>query len=231
MKTKILIKLFAVTLFFSMLSSVIFAETLEDDSGDEITIETVTPETELEESPDDTPSFTDVPPDVMGNMQLVERQEILFTDGTFEFISVTTRAGNVFYVFIRHDFPEDTANVFFLNKVSERDLLSLLYSPEEIDGFGYGEYGNRPNIARPQSPSGDSESAESDKSNDDETLNDSTSNDFPVPLGNIVIVGAVVLLGIGALVFFSFRGKKKNKIAEEDYDDDYGQDDDYADDE
>lgn len=73
--------------------------------------------------------------DLMGNAELVEEQNVLFQDQYFTFISIKTKNDNVFYIFIDRRITDDkgTANVFFLNKVDEFDLLSLLYEPAQSE--------------------------------------------------------------------------------------------------
>jgi hypothetical protein len=111
MKQRILTKILAALLVFSMSISAVSA----DESPTDETPHESNQEDLQDESTDDLtlPPFLQEPTDDMGNAQLVERQDILFSDGIFELISVTTRSGNVFYIFIRHDLPSDTANVCF----------------------------------------------------------------------------------------------------------------------
>jgi hypothetical protein len=72
--------------------------------------------------------FTEVPPDVLGNAELVEERHMIFSNGIVDFFAITTRKGNVFYVFIDRTTEQDP-NVYFLNKVDEADMLSILYPP------------------------------------------------------------------------------------------------------
>ncbi|MEG2679399.1 MAG: DUF4366 domain-containing protein [Oscillospiraceae bacterium] len=112
-----------------------------------------------------------------------------------EFFTITTPSENVFYLVI--DRQRETENVYFLNAVTEADLLALAEMPEET--------------VTP-TPEPESEPAvESTPEPEPET----TSNIGPLLLGL-----AVALIGGGAAFFFKvYRPKHQQAAApEEDYD-------------
>lgn len=49
-----------------------------------------------------------------------------------QFLTVTTKAGNIFYLFIDH--AADKENVYFLNLVDEEDLLALIKNKSALEG-------------------------------------------------------------------------------------------------
>jgi hypothetical protein len=115
--------------------------------------------------------------------------------------------------------------VFFLSKVTERELLALIYSSEEL-----GEYDQvnppvtRAGQSRPNTPVNEysTETAVT-------TVTPAQSGNFPIPLQNIILV-VVAFAAIGAvLVILKIRGGKGKVKADHD-DDEYEQDDDYAND-
>jgi beta-lactamase regulating signal transducer with metallopeptidase domain len=119
--------------------------------------------------------------------------------------------------------PEDTANVFFLSKVTERELLSLIYSAEELNEYDENApLVSPPVTARPNSNNNTPSQSDSDES-DTPTPTAPTSS-FPIPVGNIII--AVIAIGGvgGVLLFLKIRGKRNKIVADRD-DDDYGNDD------
>ena len=110
-----------------------------------------------------------------------------------EFFTITTPSENVFYLVI--DRQRETENVYFLNAVTEPDLLALAEMPEET-----------------VTPTPEPEPAvEPTPEPEPET----TSNTGPLLLGL-----AVVLIGGGAAFFFKVYRPKHQQVAapEEDYD-------------
>jgi hypothetical protein len=222
-------KIIAGIIFFSMLISLPTTVTAagEDEPPDTTgATDETTPRTARASSKTTEP-FTEDPPDIMGNAQIVEKQEIIFSDGAFEFISVTTKNGNVFYIFIRHDLEAGAANVYFLNKVDERDLLSLLAADDEIDDV----------VTSASRPAGVTQKTEPDASKSPEPAppqkEPQSADAAPaIPLINIIIVGGVIVIVCGVLLFTRFKHKRETgpNRGEEDEEDEYEGGNDYPDD-
>ena len=62
-----------------------------------------------------------------GNMSLVD--DVTTSAGTKEFLTLTSRAGNFYYLIIDRD-KDGNQNVHFLNQVDERDLISIMDEDE-----------------------------------------------------------------------------------------------------
>lgn len=109
-----------------------------------------------------------------------------------EFFTIQTPAENVFYLVI--DRQRETENVYFLNAVTEADLLALAELPEE------------PVIPTPEpepEPAPDEEPEQPAKQGGN--------------MGTLLLVGAVVLIGGGAAWYFKiYRPKHQAAQPEED---------------
>jgi hypothetical protein len=224
MKRKSLCSLLIIAIVFSMSIWTVFADETSD-VGD-LSHDETTPEVT------DTPPWLQVPPDDLGNLQLVDKQEILFTSEKFDFISVTTRNGHVFYILIRHDLPADVANVFFLSKVTERELLNLIFSTEQMEEYDHNNpsgNANRPSLGggnTSNTPNNDSSDGTQTTSPPQETSTPQTARVMGVPVTNFIILGVLVV--IVAIVMLIFALKKKrgskpmhfdNSYADNEYDD------------
>ena len=67
--------------------------------------------------------------DTEGNASLIENQKIIYDSDEMQFISVTTKNGNVFYILIDYTAAKENGGenvVYFLNKVDDYDLYTLL---------------------------------------------------------------------------------------------------------
>lgn len=149
-----------------------------------------------------------------------------------QFIAVTTKDGDVFYILINYSAEGDEDNVFFLNKVDDFDLYSLLYagneSEEEKDpaeqAKKYADAATNSSISSENSDSAEETTAETE--NAEESTEKKTTSPMNSNMLILVGVGALVIVGGAVFVLKSGKlGKKKNVKTEdfdEDYDDDYG---------
>jgi hypothetical protein len=142
--------------------------------------------------------------DLYGNAELVEEEYIIFDSQEITFISVVTKSGNVFYVLIDHRIADKTKNVYFLNKVDEYDLLSLIYQ-DQTD-----EEGNP--IAVPAPSTGQKEevtTVSTEKTSENQKNTNTVKKEPVIPTLSIVIL-AIVALGGGAFGIWWITSKKKN---------------------
>ena len=115
-----------------------------------------------------------------------------------EFFTITTPNENVFYLIIDRQRTEE--NVYFLNAVTEKDLLALAEPDPE------------PNVTQPE-PDPEPE----------------PEKDTGFPVGNLLMIAAVLLVGGGAAYYFKvYRPKHEApELDEDDYD--YDENDPYGD--
>ena len=163
---------------------------------------------------------------------LIKHEKIIYDSEEMQFIAVTTKDGNVFYILINYSAEGDEDNVFFLNKVDDFDLYSLLYADNEGEeekdpaeqAKKYADAATNGGVTadvsdRAVESTGEAESAE-EKS--------TTKQPSSMNSNALILVGVGVLAVIGGAVLLLKKGKfgkKKNTGAEdfeEDYDDDYG---------
>lgn len=190
----------------------------------------------MENSDDETDNaghdyYADENYDTDGNATLIKHEKIIYDSEEMQFIAVTTKDGNVFYILINYSAEGDEDNVFFLNKVDDFDLYSLLYAgnegEEEKDpaeqAKKYADAANGGGVTAAVSDSAEEASGETSKEENTSTEQPSSMNS-----NTLILVGVGVLAVIGGAVLVLKKGKfgkKKNtgvEDFEEDYDDDYG---------
>ena len=93
-------------------------EIVRDGSGEAGTDQTEAENAEPENNPPLTPA---------GNLTLVDNDTT--STGTKQFLTLTSRDGNFYYLIIDYD-KDGKENVHFLNQIDERDLISLMDEDE-----------------------------------------------------------------------------------------------------
>lgn len=135
-----------------------------------------------------------------GNADLIASQEVIADDGKFQFLAVTTRDKDVFYIIIDKMKAED--NVYFLNEVDTYDLQKLMSKNSDNSENNDVEY----NTSSDKSESSEEPGEESQSS-------DETSDSG---LTNILLVGGVIILGVIGFIIFKIKkggfGKKKEVV-------------------
>ncbi|MCD7891066.1 MAG: DUF4366 domain-containing protein [Ruminococcus sp.] len=175
--------------------------------------------------------------DTDGNATLIKYEEIIYDSEEMQFIAVTTKDGNVFYILINYSADGEEDNVYFLNKVDDFDLYSLLYAKSESEDENidpaeqaqkYADAatgGNTSSSGKSESDSdADTEAEEAETTGENESVESST----PMNSNLIILVGVGALTVVGVIIFVLKSGKlskkKNNKTDDfdEEYEDDYG---------
>jgi len=138
-----------------------------------------------------------------------------------EFFTFTTTAGNVFYLVI--DRTSDANNVFFLNAVTEWDLIALAESGDVTTGGGY-------SVSGIPSPPGSTTDDPNELDGNEEELAEPEA-----PTGSGGTNGTLIFILIGAAVFggaaYYVKILRPKQRAANDDEDMYDDPDDYDDDE
>ena len=150
-----------------------------------------------------------------GNMTLVDNTTS--SSGSKQFLTLTSRDGNFYYLIIDHD-KDGNENVHFLNQVDERDLMGLMEDKEakqvEED-------------LEAQEAAAAAEKALQNQTQSNAVKTD--SNKSPVAKENtkkktVAVIGLIILLAAGAAGFFVLKKKKDAEPEKEDPDADYNED-------
>ena len=132
-----------------------------------------------------------------GNMELVDDYGSIEAGGK-QFVTVTTKNGNYFYLIIDRD-DDGNETVHFLNQVDEADLLALM-DEEEVEGYQDSKEVVEEEVV-PEEPEETEEIAETPKKN--KKLNGIMS---------LILIGTIG----GIAVFFYFKNTKKKKTSKTD---------------
>lgn len=123
-----------------------------------------------------------------------------------EFFTITTPSENVFYLVIDRQRTED--NVYFLNAVTEKDLMALAEADLE------------PEVTEPVTP----------PTPDPEPVTEpEPEKDAGFPVGNLLMIAAVLLVGGGAAYYFKVYRPKHEAPDLDEGDYDYDESDPYND--
>ena len=156
-----------------------------------------------------------------GNMNLVDDYGSIEAGGK-QFITVTTKAGNFFYIIIDRDDQGDET-VHFLNLVDEADLLALM-DDEEVEKYMESTGMTAP-AEEVQTPVVEEPVQEEPTEVEEEPEKKPTNVN-----GIMAIVLVIAIGGIGGLLYFKSTKGKKSKPSGPDPDEDYSEDIDFLDD-
>lgn len=172
-------------------------ETTSQAEPDKPEAQTSSEESSSPESSDLNYLFSD---NTSGNADLIASQEVIADDGKFQFLAVTTRDKDVFYIIIDKMKAED--NVYFLNEVDTYDLQKLMSKNSDNSENSDIEHNTSSNKSESSEEPGE-ESQSSDETSDN-------------GLTNILLVGGVIVLGVIGFVIFKIKkggfGKKKEVV-------------------
>lgn len=177
--------------------------------------------------------------DTDGNATLIKHEKIIYESEEMQFIAVTTKDGDVFYILINYSAEDDEDNVYFLNKVDSFDLYSLLYAEDEnSDESANINPAEQAELYADAATGGHYNGTYKDNSTPDvtEAENPEDTETQPVSSGmmnnNILLIGGIGVLAVIAFIIFMLKsgklggGKKKvediGDFEEEDDYEDYG---------
>ena len=189
-------------------------QNLRDNYQDEIFKALEEQEKNEKKTPDD--YYNDPYYDTDGNAELIESKgyKVIYSSSELLFTAVTTKDGHVFYIIINYADEDGKDNVYFLNKVDDFDLYSLLNNKSTpTDGKNSGE--------------SKKSSAEEYLSQKTTTVSGSSSETTTTPAKNtnsggsklklIFILLLVVAIGAAGWIIPKFMNRpKKNQVEFED---------------
>lgn len=167
--------------------------------------------------------------DTEGNATLIKSEKIIYNSEEMQFIAVTTKDGHVFYVLINYAAEGNEDNVYFLNKVDDFDLYSLLYTGEE-DEEGGSSPASSADAAKNAADSAKKQIAENVKTPTMPSLitteiqpEATEKTSFGGSTMILFIVGIIVLAGGGFAFYKITKSKPKNKKSSDtmDFDDEF----------
>ncbi|MEE5993706.1 MAG: DUF4366 domain-containing protein, partial [Oscillospiraceae bacterium] len=186
---------------------------------------------EMPEISDEIDYYLDDYYDTKGNATLIKSERIIYDTELMQFIAVTTKSGDVFYVLINYSADNEEDSVYFLNKVDTLDLYALLYMTDEEEESGI----DTDRVRKAEQAAVDWANSQNgiDNINETEENPDSESETPEIQpnsgMNNMMMlgIGAVALIAAGIVAFLIMKKKPVQKSEPELNYDDSDEDDDF----
>lgn len=156
--------------------------------------------------------------DTDGNASLIDSKayKVIFSSTELLFTAVTTKDGHVFYIIIDYTDEDGEDNVYFLNKVDDFDLYSLLNNGSGNSSGGSSSSGENKNTVEEYI----SQSSTTTKNSEDSETTSTTAASSQGGSGKLklfLILALVIGIGAAGFIIPKFLNKpKKNNIEYED---------------
>lgn len=163
--------------------------------------------------------------DTDGNAELMQR--VIYASSQLQFLSVTTKDGHVFYIIIDYT-DTDGDNVYFLNKVDDFDLYSLLYSGGDDDESALDSYKKQQSSETGSATgTGNGQTNTTTETSKITESADRSSGGLSNETLIYLVCGGIFVLVLAVIVVVKIRSMKKSRLApNDDFADDDDQDDD-----
>lgn len=194
-----------------------------------VAVEDEIPEPEITDTPQEVQPVEENNPPLTpeGNLTLVDN--VTTASGTKQFLTLTSRAGNFYYLVIDYD-KDGASNAHFLNQVDERDLISIMDEDEakELEER-ITQKAEAEKAAEEAKKAQEAAEAEAQKTPEPTPEPEKTVTIAGYEFSQkvfLAVVGLVVLIIFLLFVFFLLGKRKKTETnkpdPDADYDDGYG---------
>lgn len=160
---------------------------------------------------------------LVGNANLIKEKKIIHDSSEMQFIAVTTKDEQVFYILIDYTATNDNKSgegaVYFLNKVDSADLFAIANANSDNNATSELEYND--SLSEQTATENTDESSLNDEE-DNEQVQPQKSNDMVFYIFLIIAAGVII-----TVVYFIKIKPKKNAIKDDDEEDDDFEMDDY----
>ena len=195
---------------------------IRDDYQDEIQKALDEQEKNEKKTPDD--YYNDPYYDTDGNAELIDSKayKVIYSSTELLFTAVTTKDGHVFYIIINYADEDGKDNVYFLNKVDDFDLYSLLNNGNNNSSSSSSSSSSNNNESNKNTPEeylAQKETTPASNDSDVTTTQANKTNAGGSKLKLILLLGLVIAIGAAGLIIPKIMNRpKKNNVEFEDDD-------------
>lgn len=194
---------------------------IRDDYQDEIQKALDEQEKNEKKTPDD--YYNDPYYDTDGNAELIDSKayKVIYSSTELLFTAVTTKDGHVFYIIINYADEDGKDNVYFLNKVDDFDLYSLLNNGNNNSSSNSSSSSNNTESKKNTAEEYLAQKGTTPASNDSDvtTTQANKTNAGGSKLKLILLLGLVIAIGAAGWIIPKIMNRpKKNNVEFEDDD-------------